>query len=316
MFSFAGLLKREWFEHRAAFIWGPAIVLAVILLAGISAVTMDGRVEADLSGHDASELAEKLGREPEGDMGALEMATAMLLDVAGSTDNELQRNMAKLLNGLAVPFHIVFIVIGFFALLACLYDERKDQSILFWKSMPVSNLATVASKLVFVVWCAPLVTIVAIVVAQFFVVTLSSLYVEEGMGGRIWAASDVWSRPIGLVLRYFLLGLWALPFCGWVMFVSSCASRLPVLWILGVPWLVFFLERIIFGSNVLSQMVGQHFALLTSSPGTLGSAGSSGVSGLESHFAILADSGMWGGIVTALLFLAGAVYFRGRNNEL
>lgn len=309
MLSFAGLLKREWFEHRAAFIWGPAIVLAVILLAGISAVSMEGHVQTDLSSQDASELAEKLGREPGGDMGVLEMATAMLLDVAGSTDAELQRNMAKLLNGLAVPFHIVFIVIGFFALLACLYDERKDQSILFWKSMPVSNLATVASKLIFVVWCAPLVTIAAIIVAQFFVVTLSSLYVEEGMGGRIWAASDVWSRPIGLVLRYLLLGLWALPFCGWVMFVSSCASRLPVLWILGVPWLVFFLERIVFGTNALSQMVGQHFSLLTSSPGNMSS-------GITSHFAILADSGMWGGIVVAALFLAGAVYFRGRNNEL
>jgi ABC-2 type transport system permease protein len=306
MFSFAGLLKREWLEHRAAFVWGPAIVLLVILLAGISAVTMEGRLQTDLSGHDASELAEKLGREPDGEMGVLEMATAMALDVAGSTDAELQRNMATLLNGLAVPFHIVFIVIAFFALLACLYDERKDQSILFWKSMPVSNLATVASKLVFVTWCAPLVTIAAIIVAQFFVVTLSSLHVEEGMGGRIWAASDVWSRPFGLVLRYFLLGLWALPFCSWVMFVSSCASRLPVLWILGIPWLVFLLERIIIGTNGLSQMVGEHFSLLTSALG----------SGAASHFAILTDPAMWGGVVIAVLFLAGAVFFRGRNNEL
>jgi ABC-2 type transport system permease protein len=307
--SFAGLLKREWLEHRGAFSWVPAALLGIILLAGISAVTINNHVETTFSDQDRVELQQKLGEEAGEDAGFLESVAAMALDVAGSTDAELAKKMTMLLDGVAQPFHLVFILVAFFALVAGLYDERKDQSVLFWKSMPVSNWQTVASKLVFVVWCAPLVTIAAIIVAQFFIISLTSIFVEEGMGGRVWSASEVWLRPFGLIVHYLLLGLWALPFCGWVLLISASVSRIPILWIIGVPWLLFLLESILVGSNVLGQAAAVHFKILASSPSTGGAT-------LLSEFAILAEPALWAGTIIGLMLLAGAVYFRGVNNEI
>lgn len=308
MNSFVGVLKREWLEHRAGFIWGPASVLVLILLIGLMATLVEPHVEGDIGLHDPIELREKLNGEAR-QLSFLETVATMALDVAGSTDAELKGKMAKLLGGLAQPFHLVFIIMAFFALIACLYDERKDQSVLFWKSMPVSDLQTVAGKLVFVIWLAPLLTVLAIAVAQLFAVTMTSVFVEEGMGGRIWSASQIWVRPFELLVRYLLLGVWALPLAAWVMLVSAAANRLPILWALGLPWLVFLLERIFLGSNVLGELVGGHFSLLTASPRDVDVE-------VFGQLAMLGTLRLWVGLVIGLVFVAGAVFFRRRNNEI
>jgi hypothetical protein len=167
---------------------------------------------------------------------------------------------------------------------------------------------TVVSKLVFVVWLAPLVTILAIIVAQFFAVSLSSIFVEEGMSGRIWGASQIWLRPFELLATYFMMGIWALPLCGWVLCVSAWANRLPVLWALGVPWSISLLERIFLGSSEFGNMILTHFKLLTSSP-------SSTEVVVFGRFDLLGEPRLWGGVLVGLLLVALAVYLRGRIND-
>ena len=131
MHSYVGLLKREWLEHRSAFVWGPAVVLVIVLMTGMVSMLANSHGEVELSVEDRQELSEVLDDEPSEGFGAMEMLAAMALDVAGSTDSELEQKMALLQMATAQPFHLVFIVIALFALLASLYDERKDGSVLF-----------------------------------------------------------------------------------------------------------------------------------------------------------------------------------------
>ncbi len=312
MSQFAGLLKREWLEHRTAFLWGPGVVLVVVLLAGLMTVlaNLGGEVSVTIEQqHTSTDLTNELALpEADDELGAMEILAAMTLDVAGSTDAELRRKMALLQFGVAQPFHLIFIALAVFALLASLYDERKDSSILFWKSMPVSDVSTVASKLVFVVWLAPLVSIGAIVVAQFLTLSLVAVYVEDGMAGRVWAASQFWWQPVKLLWAYLQLGIWLLPFASWIMLVSAAANKLPALWAIAIPWVLVLLERIVFGSNVIAEAINtqlQAWKLLSSS-GAASEAGPAALLSLQ----------LWGGVVIAVVFLAGAVFLRRRNNEI
>ena len=100
------------------------------------------------------------------------LVTALVLDAAGSTDAELSGRLHALMNMIAMPFYVVLFIISLFALIACLHDERKDRSVLFWKSMPVGDLESVTSKYVFIAWVAPLLTIAAIFIAQLFTTLL------------------------------------------------------------------------------------------------------------------------------------------------
>jgi len=309
MNSIVGQLKREWFEHRMAFTWGPGAVLIIVLLAGLVAAFANNHADVELSISEQHELSEVIEANPvRGEMGAMEVVTAMALDVAGSTDAELRQKIYGLQFGLAQPFHLVFILVAAFALLGSLYDERKDHSVLFWKSMPVSDMQNVASKVVFVVWVAPLVTIAAILIAQFLALVLTSLYVEDGMAGRLWAASGFWLRPIELLVGYFVLGVWLLPFGAWLLLVSSRAGRLPILWAAGIPWALIALERIFFGSSVLSRSMSGHFDLLR-----FFRPDHEGVFG---PLAMFSELSLWASLVVAAVLFGGAVYFRRRYIEL
>ena len=309
MNSIVGQLKREWLEHRMAFFWGPGAVLIIVLLAGLVAAFANNHADVELSISQQRELSEVIEANPvTGDMGAMEVVAAMALDVAGSTDEELRQKIHGLQFGLAQPFHLVFLVIAAVALLGGLYDERKDHSVLFWKSMPVSDVQSIASKVVFVLWLAPLVTIAAILVAQFLALVLTSLYVEDGMAGRLWAASGFWMRPFELLVGYLVLGALLLPFAAWLMLVSSRAGRLPFLWALGVPWALVVVERIFFGTSGLGRAISGHIDLLR--------VFQPSHEGVWAPLSAFAEPRMWGGLLVAGLLLSGAAYCRRRYIEL
>lgn len=308
MSSFIGLLVREWREHANGFIWAPSAILAVLLLVCVGAMFFNPQVEGEMSQTDRYDLEQRLNDKDPGDLSGLEMLAAMTLDVAGSTDAELQVKISKLLNGVATPFSLVFLLLAFFTLVGCLYDERKDQSILFWKSMPVNDTQTVLSKWVFVSWVAPLATIVAICLAQFLVVLLVSSNVEEGMGGRIWSASQLWLRPFEILMQYVFLSFWLLPVAAWIMFVSSWVKRLPMLFVVGIPWLLILLERLFLGSSSVSHLIGRHFSQMVQA------STSSSVDVLATMSA-LSSLTFWVGIVLGLAFLGASVWCRQRINE-
>src|SRR5438132_11749527 len=67
----------------------------------------------------------------------------------------------------AIILIVTAFIVGVFYCLDALHGERRDRSILFWKSLPVSDLTTVLSKASIPMVVLPLVTFAIIVIMQF-----------------------------------------------------------------------------------------------------------------------------------------------------
>ena len=159
---------RELWENKSIYI-APAIVAAVLLVGALVS-----------SGY----LPER-------------RRNAMLLD-------EVRRRAAIELpyNIVAMMLIVTAFIIGFFYCLDALYGERRDRSILFWKSLPVSDLTTVLSKAIIPLAILPAIIFVVVVATQFFMLLISSaVLMPSGLAGTTWANFNLLRRIGGLVLR-------------------------------------------------------------------------------------------------------------------
>ncbi|MEX2468830.1 MAG: hypothetical protein WD396_03660 [Pseudohongiellaceae bacterium] len=230
MKQFPALLRREILEHPSLFIGAP-VVLALMLFLGTAWIL-------SLMGGD--EIA--LGIE----------YLAVLFEGLSPVQ------MAPLFMLVAIPFIIVLYVCGIIYLLNTLYQDRKDGSVLFWQSMPVSNLNTVLSKVIALGVVVPVfylgVLLILYTVAVLWLTILGVSYGIEiaGLGYMFMAAL------VSLVLVYLsaLAGtLWLLPSIGWILLFSAFARRTPLLWAIGVLFLFGFLEDLIFDTQFLANWI-------------------------------------------------------------
>src|SRR5205807_9103696 len=108
---------------------------------------------------------------------------AMLLD-------EVRRRAAIELpyNIVAMMLIVTAFIVGFFYCLDALYGERRDRSILFWKSLPVSDLTTVLSKAIIPLAILPAIVFVVVIATQFFMLLISSaVLMPTGLTSTTWA---------------------------------------------------------------------------------------------------------------------------------
>ncbi len=155
-----------------------------------------------------------------------------------------------------------FIFVAFFYCLDALYGERRDRSILFWKSLPVSDLSTVLSKASIPLFILPLLAFTITVVLQLTMLVLSSIVL---LGSGI-SPTILWSHvplfQMSLMLFYHLLGMHGLyyaPIYGWLLLVSAWARRAPFLWA-GLPLLaVGMVEKIAFSTSHFGVMLQDRF---------------------------------------------------------
>src|SRR5207245_2315921 len=103
--------------------------------------------------------------------------------------------------------------------LDALHGERRDRSILFWKSLPVSDLTTVLSKASIPLVVLPLLTFTITVAMQLIMLLLSSA-VLLGSGLNV---ATLWTQlsfvQMSLLLLYHLMtvhALWPAPIYGWL----------------------------------------------------------------------------------------------------
>jgi ABC-2 type transport system permease protein len=315
--SFVSLLKREWREHVSALYWGVGALLSILVVSLLIVTTFDVEFEANMSQTQQSEILEGFGRDTQSthsQVDGLAAFTALTLDVAGSTDAELRSKMRLILSSVERIFNWVLAAIVVFGLIACLHDERRDQSILFWKSMPVSDTQTVTSKLVALVWLAPLVTIVGALIAQIVIVGTLALIVEDGMGGRVWEASALHLRPFMSLFGYATNGLWTLPVYAWLMLVSAVATRVPVLWALGIPLVITWFEGLVFSSAHVARAVLSHAQPLGLPYNWYSYDEDTGQTRGDA-LDLLLTLELWAGIVVGVLLLVITIRARGRYNE-
>ena len=205
------------------------------------------------------------------------------------------------------------LAVGVFYSLDALYGERRDRSILFWKSLPVSDLTTVLSKAITPVVILPLVTF-AITVGMQTIMLLVSTAVLLGSGLSV---TTLWSHgsllQSWLMLLHHLLivhGLWYAPIYGWLLLVSAWARRAPFLWA-SLPLLAIgVVERIAFNTSHFGAMLAH--SMIGGPGGDDFMAGSLSMDPLM-HFtpgAFLSSPGLWIGLAVAAVFLAAAVRLR------
>ena len=134
--------------------------------------------------------------------------------------------------------------------LDALYGERRDRSILFWKSLPVSDLTTVLAKASIPLVVLPLVTF-AIIVATQFVLFLFSTAIALGNGlsaATLWAQLPLWKMWLSLLCALVASALWYAPIYGWLLLVSSYARRATFLWAILPLFAICVVEKVAFNT--------------------------------------------------------------------
>jgi ABC-2 type transport system permease protein len=204
-------------------------------------------------------------------------------------------------------------IVGVFYCLDALHGERRDRSILFWKSLPVSDLTTVLSKASIPLVVLPLLTFAITVATQFIMLLLSSaVLLGSGLSvATLWTQLSLFQ--MSLMLLYHLVTVHALshaPIYGWLLLVSGWARRAAILWAL-LPLLVIgVVEKIAFNTSYFGAMLGNR--LSGGSEGADFTASSVAMDPLT-HLApgrFLTSPGLWLGLAVAAAFLAAAVRLR------
>src|SRR5262245_47076126 len=157
---------------------------------------------------------------------------------------------------------VVFIV-GVFYCVDGLHGERRDRSILFWKSLPVSDVTTVLAKASVPIMILPLIAFAFTVVTQL-IMLLWGTAVLAGSGansGTYWAQLPLFS--MWLMLLYHLVvvhGLWHAPIYAWLLLVSAWARRAVFLWAALPIIAISVLEKIAFNTSYFATMLGYRLA--------------------------------------------------------
>jgi ABC-2 type transport system permease protein len=204
------------------------------------------------------------------------------------------------------------LIVGIFYSLDALYGERRDRSILFWKSLPVSDLMTVLSKLAIPIVILPLLSFLITLATQFIMLVLGSV-ILLGSGVNIAALwTEVSFFHVSLVLLYHLLtvhGLYYAPIYGWLLMVSAWAPRAPFIWAFLPPFVISGVEKIAFNTTyflalLTERLVGGRESSMTGNDHAKDFAGTL----IPHHF--FSQPGLWIGLAMAAVFLAVAVRLR------
>jgi ABC-2 type transport system permease protein len=241
------LLKREFWEHKGSMFWAPVIV-AAILVIGLGALLSYG-----LAAHG---LPMRIN-------GVHVSGNAMLRAIPSDQLDMMVNIAAGTYLMAALPLVPLLTVVVTFYCLGALYDERRDRSILFWKSLPVSDGMTVLSKAATATLVAPLLVAAAACVASLALLLIVCVALSlEGVSvfGRLLSSPDLYLSPLRLLAMLPVYVVWMLPSVGWLLLVSSWARTKPILWAAGVPLVSLAIVKWI--SVAMAQMSGAELAIM------------------------------------------------------
>jgi ABC-2 type transport system permease protein len=215
MNTYVWLVRREFWENRAIWIC-PAVIGAALTCAALF-----GRV-----------------------------------DVEVLSSPEHNRSMASVVFfAFGVIFYAVMSIYSTWYLLDCLYADRKDRSVLFWKSLPISDTATVLSKVFVGLIAIPIVYFIAADLSTLLMAFIIALRTRSALGRALFQP-DLWLQ-LQILWVYVIVttAVWYLPLAGWFMLVSAWAKRAVMLWCLLPPLAVLLAERLFLGSHVTASLL-------------------------------------------------------------
>ena len=309
MNAFACLVRRETWEHKALYrapiITGVALVSMVLLALVQQAI--NGSLNRGMAEH-------------------------------GLTDDILAPHYLQLISpiimyALIVLIFLVSTVVAIFYLLDCLYAERKNRSILFWKSLPISDAEAVFAKLAAATLLVPFVAIAA-VVAGWITLQLIAAVTIGLLGGNgwlvLWQPAALFSGIAIAIESSAGFFLWLLPVAGWLLLVSAWARRLVFLWAVLPPAVIIFVEKWFFETRYFFDLLAERLFVLKLMVSDAASSidlvkrsmsGSTDVSVPEainqmvSLTKLFSEPGLYGGILVAAVFITGAIFLRRYRDE-
>jgi ABC-2 type transport system permease protein len=155
---------------------------------------------------------------------------------------------------------IVMLFVLFFYLLDSLLNERKDRSILFWKSLPVSDTEVVVSKLLTAVVVTPIFVLLVTSVLQVLFALVWSVRFSDSVLGNLMLAwhPGTWLHLQAAFLMFLLASmLWFLPWVAYLLIVSVWARRNAFLWAVLPPLTLLLIEKLLSQSNYIGDFLGR-----------------------------------------------------------
>jgi ABC-2 type transport system permease protein len=226
------LIKREIWEHRSIYVTpiAIAVIVSLISLAGMVTVSAFDK-EIDMALFSASSIA---------------------------GDAERQAALTVFFLGTSWVFLFALAILTTFYSLDCLYAERKDKSILFWRSLPITDAETVVSKLLTAIIVLPVVTVTAIIVTNLVNLIVSTVWVMIQGGDAahlIWGSVSLFDNWTAALIVTVASAIWMSPLIGWFLFVSAFTRRSPLLMAFMPLIIIPIIEWIFFRSKVFASAV-------------------------------------------------------------
>lgn len=240
--------------------------------------------------------------------------------------DRLRGTLFGVFSAISVMIGITASVTAWFYCLDALHGERRDRSVLFWKSMPISDTTTVLSKLFVVMAVVPAVAITITIVAQFLVLLLGSVTALSvgHSAGPLWSGLQPFQQLVVVVYASVTASLWYAPISAWLLLVSSWAKRSLFLWSVLPPIVIVVFERIALRTDHFADLLGYRLqsGLMSAyniAPGApkmvngeihLGRHLPSNTIELLNPAGFLSNPYLWVGLAVAAAFIAGAVWMR------
>ena len=268
-------VRRELWENRSIYI--APILVAIVVLFGFLVSTI----------------------------GLPERRQEVLLDAAQARPKiEAPYNVA------AIMLIVTAFIVGVFYCLDALYGERRDRSILFWKSLPVSDSAALLSKATIPLVVLPLVTFAIVVATQLLMMLWTTvLLISHGMSpASTWTYVPLFRNSLVLLYGLAAIALWHAPIYGWALLISGWARRATFLWAV-LPFLaIAFFERITFGTSHFGSILKDRF--MGFAPKAFAFQMHSVDCPQLTPLAYLSSPSLWLGLIVAAAFLAVAIRLR------
>ncbi|MCC7683671.1 hypothetical protein [Janthinobacterium sp. FW305-128] len=225
------LIRRELWEHKGMLVWTPALIGvvmtvlgALVTIATIAKTKM--RTALIVNGEEVS------------------WSTVFNTRTFGPRRTEIIDAVANNYTYAAAPLFLALGFLVFFYCLSALHEDRRDRSVLFWKSLPISDAQTVLSKAAIALLVAPLIVAAAAsLTSLLLVLILSGVLAVNGIHvfAELLATPGLYLGPLRVFGLLPVYCLWALPTVGWLLMVSSWAKSKVFLWAVGVPLLLLIL---------------------------------------------------------------------------
>jgi ABC-2 type transport system permease protein len=171
---------------------------------------------------------------------------------------EKQRMLVSGVNGgIAFLITMVMNITVFFYLLDALQGERKDRSVLFWKSLPVSDTTAVLGKLFTALVMSGAIVIAVTLATQLIVLLVATVILMIGgvNPAPIWNNLQLFQLTVALIYGQIALGLWYAPVAAWLLLVSAWAKRVAILWAVLTPIAIMLFERVAIGTHYVQDLL-------------------------------------------------------------